>query len=193
MTTDRIDKRAGFVCPSRLPRGPNGRALCRWCGEEIPNNGRRTFCGPECVEQHRILTDPGHVRRLVFKRDHGVCAECGLDTEALRLSVVAVPASNHFNEQQHIRTEILTAAGWSFRQASSSLPHHLSRAHKIDKLKSLWQADHIKPVVEGGGSCGLDNYRTLCVPCHTKATAELAARRAQARKKQLTITFEVDT
>ena len=31
-------------------------------------------------------------------------------------------------------------------------------------------ADHIKPVYEGGGSCGLDNIRTLCIACHKKNT-----------------------
>jgi len=48
--------------------------------------------------------------------------------------------------------------------------------------KGSWQADHILPVCEGGGLCGLDNYRTMCVPCHKKVTAELAARRAAARR-----------
>lgn len=41
-----------------------------------------------------------------------------------------------------------------------------------------WEADHIVPVVEGGGLCGLDGYRTLCIPCHKRVTAELRARLA---------------
>lgn len=44
--------------------------------------------------------------------------------------------------------------------------------------KTAWDADHIIPVVEGGGQCGLENYRTLCHICHKKATKALAARRA---------------
>lgn len=40
----------------------------------------------------------------------------------------------------------------------------------------LWQADHIVPVVEGGGEFGIENYRTLCTGCHRKVTAELLAR-----------------
>ncbi len=43
----------------------------------------------------------------------------------------------------------------------------------------LWQADHIVPVVEGGGACGLDNYRTLCTACHKAETADLAKRRSK--------------
>lgn len=45
-----------------------------------------------------------------------------------------------------------------------------------------WEADHILPVVEGGGECDLSNLRTLCLPCHRAETAKLAARRAAARR-----------
>lgn len=43
--------------------------------------------------------------------------------------------------------------------------------------KSLWDADHIVPVVEGGGECDLSNIRTLCLRCHRAMTAALRARR----------------
>jgi 5-methylcytosine-specific restriction endonuclease McrA len=39
--------------------------------------------------------------------------------------------------------------------------------------RSLWEADHIQPRVLGGGE-DLENYRTLCVPCHKAATKRLA-------------------
>ncbi|HZP06162.1 MAG TPA: HNH endonuclease [Terracidiphilus sp.] len=42
--------------------------------------------------------------------------------------------------------------------------------------KSLWDADHIVPVSEGGGQCDLANMRTLCLRCHRVATAELRER-----------------
>jgi len=45
-----------------------------------------------------------------------------------------------------------------------------------------WQADHIVPVVEGGGACGLENLRTLCRACHQVETKALAARRAAMRR-----------
>jgi hypothetical protein len=48
--------------------------------------------------------------------------------------------------------------------------------------RSLWDADHILPVVKGGGGCGLENYRTCCQPCHKGHTKRLAAERAAARK-----------
>jgi 5-methylcytosine-specific restriction enzyme A len=44
------------------------------------------------------------------------------------------------------------------------------------RRKSLWDADHILPVVEGGGECDLDNIRTLCLRCHRVVTADLRER-----------------
>lgn len=56
------------------------------------------------------------------------------------------------------------------------------------KNKKLWQADHIIPVSLGGGLCGLDNYRTLCLLCHKECTAELKktlqANLVQAREQE---------
>jgi 5-methylcytosine-specific restriction endonuclease McrA len=45
----------------------------------------------------------------------------------------------------------------------------------------LWQVDHIKPVIEGGGECGLDGLRTLCTGCHKAETAALRKRMSQRR------------
>ena len=40
----------------------------------------------------------------------------------------------------------------------------------------FWQADHIKPVCEGGGQVGIDGFRTLCTGCHQKETNRLHGR-----------------
>jgi hypothetical protein len=47
--------------------------------------------------------------------------------------------------------------------------------------KSLWDVDHIVPVIEGGGECDLANIRTLCLRCHRKATAALRERIRRAK------------
>ena len=49
---------------------------------------------------------------------------------------------------------------------------------------TAWDADHILEVVNGGGLCGLENYQTLCHPCHKAKTARLARERAEARRAQ---------
>lgn len=54
--------------------------------------------------------------------------------------------------------------------------------HK-SRPKPLWEMDHTIPVSEGGGSCGLENLRSLCRPCHLSVTKELAGRRALAKRK----------
>ena len=46
-----------------------------------------------------------------------------------------------------------------------------------------WDIEHKLPVIEGGGFSTLDNFQTLCISCHKKSTAALAARRAAARKE----------
>ena len=146
MSQRRILANAGYASPSSLPRGPNGRALCRWCGVEVPS-GRKSFCsggrgtfayktgvycivGQGCVHEHCVRSNPGYARKCVWARDQGQCALC--------------PA--------------------------------------VAPRRGEWDADHIVPVVEGGGSCGLENLRTLCTPCHKQETAKLAARRAEARR-----------
>lgn len=50
-----------------------------------------------------------------------------------------------------------------------------------DAGKSLWDADHILPVEEGGGACGLDGYQTLCVWCHKEKTKKQAGENAGKR------------
>jgi 5-methylcytosine-specific restriction endonuclease McrA len=74
---------------------------------------------------------------------------------------------------------------------------HLKRARGTVRLKlqakwgvsanrkSLWDADHVVPVVDGGGECDLSNMRTLCLPCHRKVTAALRARLRAALKQTI--------
>ena len=135
-----------------LPVGPNGLPLCRWCELEILAKRRRTFCSDYCVHQHRLRTDPGYLRDQVFARDRGVCSLCEADT-------VAIYAA-------------LKRARGNARAAGLSL----YGMRTITSRRSLWDADHILPVAEGGGQCDLGNLRTLCLPCHREVTAQLRLR-----------------
>jgi len=122
------------------------RGPCRWCGGRVPPR-RFTFCGPACVHEWKLRTDPGYLREQVFARDRGVCARCGLDTEAMRKHKRKLD----FSARKQFEKE------WGIR-------------------RHLWDADHIVPVAEGGGECDLSNMRTLCLRCHRKATTELRER-----------------
>ena len=120
--------------------------VCRWCGKDVPR-GRFTFCSPECVDAWKLRTDPGYLRARVFDRDKGICVCCGTDTEVLRRE----------------KRKLDYAARRRFER-------------EWGRRKTLWDADHIVPVVEGGGECDLSNMRTLCLKCHREATARLRAR-----------------
>ncbi len=142
----------GWADRASLAKGEHGRSLCRWCNLEVPKR-RITFCSDWCVEEWRLRTDPAHLRERVFERDKGICAVCKVDCEAAW--------RNLKRQRGAARVRILLA--WGLKRGSR---------------KSLWDADHIVPVVEGGGECDLANLRTLCLKCHRAATAELRKRRA---------------
>lgn len=140
----------GWADAATLPKGANGRNLCRWCNLEVPK-GRVTFCSDWCVEEWRLRSNPGYLREKVFDRDHGVCAACGTDCHAA------------FHHLKKLRGAARARAWteWGIKPSSR---------------RTLWDADHIVPVVEGGGECDLSNIRTLCLKCHRAATATLRER-----------------
>ena len=138
----------GAADRSMLPRGSSGSCLCRWCNLEVPP-GRQTFCSNWCVEEWKLRTNPGHLRDRVFERDRGVCAGCGID------------CVSEFQRIKRLRGAARARARTEWQAGSR---------------KSLWDADHIVPVAEGGGECDLSNMRTLCLKCHRQKTAELRIR-----------------
>jgi 5-methylcytosine-specific restriction endonuclease McrA len=185
MSTSRIPDEAGFVEPSKLPKGPRGHALCRKCGTECPT-ARNTFCSADCVHEWKLRTQPAYQSAEVLKRDAGVCASCGLDCPALLAELTRLRGEDRrakfsdrspesLGERSH--TWEVREGAFGARLRELAMPRHLTSL-----CRRLWEMDHTVPVVEGGGACGLDNLRTLCWACHRAATRALAARRAVARK-----------
>lgn len=145
----------GWADPKALPLGPNGRPLCRRCqGEIAKGSGRRTFCSEGCVTEWKIRTQPEFAAECVHARDKGICASCTRDCDAL-----------------YRKMRVTKHARRKRRMTELGLPAYLLRRRRY------WEVDHIQPVVLGGGSCGLDNLRTLCWECHRKVTRELQMRR----------------
>ena len=144
------------------------RYLCRFCGALC--EGRRTsYCSNTCVHEWMIRSDPTYARAAVFERDHGVCAACGVDTEPLADALAAL------RWWPEMARGAVAALGWSrsdivvrgvLVQNGQGVDHRERVAAVV-----LWHADHIVPVVHGGGACGLENLQTLCAPCHRRKTA----------------------
>ncbi|MFP8877484.1 MAG: HNH endonuclease signature motif containing protein [Myxococcota bacterium] len=141
-----------------IPFSDAPQGICRWCGEEIlhasgPRKGKpnlRRRWHPACVDEYN-QSDPRAARRVIRKRDRGFCADCGLDTYALR------------------------------RRLRGRGSHRKLRELGFHARRSLWELDHIVPLVEGGGHHPT-NLQTLCVPCHRrKSVREAAERRASQR------------
>lgn len=122
---------------------------------EVPRR-RFTFCSEYCVHEWKLRTQPAYLRERVLERDGGICAGCGVDTlaEARRMRYARGAR----------RAELLRH--WGLRTRTR---------------RSLWDADHIVPVAEGGGECDLGNIRTLCLRCHRAATRGLWERMRRNR------------
>ena len=140
----------GFADRAALEKGAGGRPLCRWCRLEVPPR-RFTFCSDWCVHEWKLRSDPGYLREQVLARDRGICALCGVDARAAFFALKRARGG--------ARLKLL--AHWGLK--------------KLNR-KTLWDADHILPVAEGGGECDLDNLRTLCVLCHRTQTRQLRTR-----------------
>lgn len=157
-----------FTKLPRIRRGPNGEHLCRRCGAQVPH-GRREWCGQACVKAYIEMSDPKIISRRILERDNGTCAMCGFDCLKAQ------------NELQDLRRNSLDEfrrypyAAWQQRKDEL-------RAKGFRVETSLWEADHILEVVNGGGECGIENYQTLCQPCHKAKTKRLAQQRAEVRR-----------
>jgi hypothetical protein len=82
---------------------------------------------------------------MVRRRDRGVCKKCGRNTAALRRELNKLWKTDK--------------QAFSVRVEELEVPE--DRYHG-----ALWEADHIVPVREGGGQCGLEGFQTLCIWCH---------------------------
>jgi 5-methylcytosine-specific restriction endonuclease McrA len=116
------------------------------------------MCSPECVHEILIRTSTNYLRTCVYKRDKAICKLCGIDTKDIAkkaIDLVGIDRETFLKE------------------------HSISLKRKIWIKKhggGLWDADHIVPVVKGGGLCGLDNLRTLCIKCHKNETKSLISK-----------------
>ncbi len=126
------------------------------CDTEL--SGRRTsWCSDECSDAYYRITSSAFLRAETFERDKGVCGYCGIDTYAIERRVKALDY-------------LARKAAWKVLNENG-----------FNSYQSMWQADHVIPMAEGGSS-EPSNIVTSCTPCHKAKTAEQAARTAMQRK-----------
>lgn len=144
-------------------KGPNGRRLCRFCRIEVPPN-RKTFCSSACIHNWKLRSNGKYLRKFLYERDLGKCALCKKDTryQKIRIEDAAFEAKS--------RSSLLWEKDSSYIQFLKNESLTVKEAKK-----TLWQADHIIPVSFGGGECGLEGYRTLCLKCHKGVSKKLSS------------------
>lgn len=169
LSKNRISLAAGWVAHRKHHHTDDG---CRYCGKPI-SKGRLTFCSRTCVHEWRVRSDPGYVRECLRQRDGGVCSECGLDTVAVASEMRVIESAARGVGTPRYR---YTSPSQAFERFVEENKLFWARGHR-----SPWEADHVLAVAEGGGECGLDGYRTLCVPCHRRVTAAMQHRLADCR------------
>lgn len=148
---------------------PPGR--CRECGEPV-RAPRRTWCSQRCVTNYKLRANPGFLRRAVFRRDHGRCAACGLDTLRAELDR---DAAEHETLRAWWRDHDidLDDAGKPSpsRAKNPKWKAALERALRIALTpyglqedwwrRTFWDAHHTTPVSHGGAYAGLAGVTTL--------------------------------
>ena len=136
---------------SELLKTEEGLPCCRWCNKSV-HKPRRTICSKECQHELLLRINNRYIRDCLYKRDNGICKMCNIDTKDIAKEALKLSDENKTNYLKY---------------------HNISLKRKIWIRKhggGLWDADHIIPVKDGGGMCGLDNLRTLCISCHKKIT-----------------------
>lgn len=154
---------------------PSRIRLCRQCNFQCPIP-TRSFCSSGCLHLYKLRSSSSYVRRCLMTRDQGVCQMCHLDCEKLRRSLNAQLR----RVQGSVRVKQQYAAMMA-EKLGRPCPKHLKVNRRgIITSGSVFHADHILAVVEGGGNALLQNFRLLCVNCHREVTSQLM----KGRKKQ---------
>lgn len=179
--------------------GPSGRKICRYlpCQNEVPK-GRRNWCSDACVHEYRLRADWNYARQHLRKREKCVCRMCGTDTRRLKgglvkiwKQAVAIGKANRLHKNLYafaaytdLNLEYATLAHdlsiRGFHGFCPELPKSWRPRKAWVEPRDLWEADHIQPVVEGGGH-EPENLRTLCQPCHKLVTNALRQSRRTKR------------
>jgi 5-methylcytosine-specific restriction endonuclease McrA len=161
---------------------------CPWCG--IVETAKRRRWHPDCVTAYRVACFSDDQRKALWKRDRGVCVECG---------TVA--------EDRFVRWEHQHSMWWTAERLERVVLHSYladpgawteAQTHIRGIWTSTWHADHRMPLWRAPRDValadrrlwwGLENLQTLCEAHHKTKTAREAAERAALRSGQPRLEF----
>jgi 5-methylcytosine-specific restriction protein A len=159
---------------------------CTVCGVQVPK-GRMTFCSQACVDDFNIRAGGAWARNAVEKRDKGICARCGFDTNWMMAILERLqgrmtidpdapcrwytgdwgrPVNRRGRKNRRRVARWLRSAGTTSRFSRNNWQRHFINMGRLDSRGHAWEADHIVPVSKGGGMCSLDGLQIVCLLCH---------------------------
>lgn len=141
--------------------------VCVWCGvDDLPRRKNGTPSQalrwhPGCKSRFQFLTDPFWQRLEVWKRDRGMCCDCGTATTSAELTV-HVDRCIDLN-----RLGLLRGYGLG--------------AWELDHDVPLWSVDHLTDE-KRLRFFELENMKTRCPSCHKIKTALEARSRGKEKR-----------
>lgn len=165
------------------------RGLCGWCGlaveEKTAVRGWLKFWHDACDWERSIIEQPALARVAVFKRDRGICFDCGEDWSEMSVFRPAYPVAARWVDFGASPDLDRYSPGpkpgtWCQISQGHDAPHVtllvISLWH-VDHKVPLWKVKHLPPL-ERLAFFKLANMVTRCHRCHAFKTGEEAAEKA---------------
>lgn len=160
---------------------PQKRGKCRWCGEPVGGEktrfgGGRIYWHEECQAEFYIIIRPESARNALFKRDKGICCDCGEDFSerfVLRKGIEVICGPDWKDKYPRDKYHAESRLGfWRYTELV-----YISLWHGDHKVP-LWKVRHMAPLARLE-YFKLANLITRCHECHKFKTNEEAGERAK--------------
>lgn len=164
------------------------RGWCGWCGgpveDKTPGRGWLKWWHDACAEEMAIIEQPDRARDAVFRRDKGICCDCGEDWGERYVfrpgtNTIICPHIPRWEQEQYRADR--EAGFWRYQEIIWVSLWHVD--HKVP----LWKVRHMPPL-QRLEYFKLQNLVTRCHRCHgfktKKEAPERAKFKAQAPEKE---------
>eukprot|EP00466_Bigelowiella_natans_P012004 jgi/Bigna1/85916/estExt_fgenesh1_pg.C_70017 len=133
---------------------------------------REMLCSRDCYSEYTLRVGTSSlVRARLSNLEEGICQSCNTDCRKLFHLVEALKGIDD-------RKKVLYAAGYNPSAIGRKRFKRLVDNERKITEGLFWEADHILEVARSGGECGMENYQTLCIPCHQRKTRQFMHWRA---------------